>query len=101
MVDVTEAPGAAGQAGGFRSSSGSAALPMGYWTDASSVRGPITAQEASQLAGRSMAVIADLLPLGFATLASATWVISIIFAAWDSLDASAHHLRRLAQHALL
>src|SRR5690348_15592404 len=53
-----------------------------YWTQAGTVRGPLTKQDTEVLAERSQATVADPIPLGLAGFASATFTISSVFAGW-------------------
>ncbi len=53
-----------------------------HWTRAGSVLGPLAEQDTNVLHERSMATVADPLPLGLAGFASATFTISSIYAGW-------------------
>jgi succinate-acetate transporter protein len=69
---------------------GNTAVPaQEYWTPAGSVRGPLPLGEARRLAGQSMALIADPVPLGLSGLAAATWTISTVVAGWHGMTALA------------
>lgn len=52
------------------------------WTEAGPVHGPLAEQDTEGLHQRSMATVADPLPLGLAAFASATFTISAVYAGW-------------------
>ncbi|HEY7975447.1 MAG TPA: GPR1/FUN34/YaaH family transporter, partial [Ktedonobacterales bacterium] len=62
---------------------------MEYWTPAGTVMGPLQKVETEAVVERSQAVVADPIPLGLASFASATFTISCVFAGWFALGAVA------------
>jgi uncharacterized protein len=56
--------------------------PAEYWSRAGPVRGPLTRQDVDTLAASAQAIIADPIPLGLASFASARFTISTVYAGW-------------------
>lgn len=56
-----------------------------FWTRSGSVHGPLPMQETAKMVEAEEATIADPLPLGLAGLASATFIVSAVYAGWFRL----------------
>lgn len=87
MAGATVGPGATPRYDGDGTLGSVAGVPPARWTTAGSVRGPLQAVETEAVVQRSMARIADPVPLGLAGFAAATFTVSTVLAGWfDARD---------------